>query len=123
MKHFNKHRTFASLIMILIGAWLCYANYFLSPQSIDSVKQTPKSLEIANDQRPSESLSSMNTEKNSPDGPAKDPFKEFLEKKEKGQPAVVENIRPSYPPGFDPFKARLEEQKSEIHSAISPFSK
>jgi hypothetical protein len=54
---------------------------------------------------------------------SKDPFKEFLDKKGKGLPSTIENLNPTYPPGFDPFKAKLEEQKSEPHSAVSPFSK
>ena len=51
-----------------------------------------------------------------------DPFKAFLDAKARSpQAAPVSNPDPSFVPGADPFKAKLEEQRNAPHSAVSPF--
>jgi hypothetical protein len=123
MKLFNLRWIIVSLIIILVGTWLYFANSVPNSASLESVQQVPKAGEMATEQQSGESTSLLNSEQTSLARPTRDPFKEFLSKKEKSQPDVVVNEKPSFPPGFDPFKAKLDEQKNEPHSAISPFSK
>jgi hypothetical protein len=53
---------------------------------------------------------------------AKDPFKEFLEKKQNNLNFKNSDSKIGSVPDRDPFRAKLEEQNA-AHSAVSPFGK
>ena len=122
MKLFKHSWIIVSLIVILIGAWFYFANSVSNSANLESVQQVPKAGEMATEQQSGESTSLMNSEQTSLDRPTMNLFIEFLDKKGKGLPLTHSDAKPTYPPGFDPFKAKLEEQKNEPHSAVSPFS-
>ena len=123
MKQFKLRWIIVAVIVILIAAWFYFANSVPNSTNIESTHQLLKPGEIATDNQLDKSSSNLSTEANAQVSPNKDPFKEFLDKKGKGQASTTGDTKPTYPPGVDPFKAKLEEQKNEPHSAVSPFSK
>lgn len=106
------------LALSAFGMGLFYAQF---SKEVDALKAKPTSpvmdesskAEPSHSQAPS--IAQGLVEKN-------DPFKAFLEAKAKN-PQLTPNPtpEPSFVPGTDPFKAKLEEQKNAAHSAVSPF--
>ena len=123
MKQFKLRWIIIALTVILIATWRYFAYSESNTMNVESAHQLLKPGEIATDNQLDKSSSNLSTEANAQVSPNKDPFKEFLDKKGKGQASTTGDTKPTYPPGVDPFKAKLEEQKNEPHSAVSPFSK
>ena len=123
MKQHNIWWRILTLTIILLGAWILYAKTVLNHPPMESLLKIPKDGRTDIEQKTGEPPSIMDIEANSLARTPKDPFKAFLDNKEKSHQVVILQSEPTYPPGVDPFKAKLEEKKNEPHSAVSPFSK
>jgi hypothetical protein len=116
----NKKTVFI-VCAVSLFLWALYlkstSNQGAMPKNLDAPATTSTSAPLNSDPTP---------ETQAPPSQAvmKDPFKEFLDAKERStQSAQSPQPPPEKPfvPGTDPFKAKLEEQKNTPHSAVSPF--